>query len=328
MTNRPDSQAPGAEGEVDEMTNRPDTRTPRAAAAAGGDGLADFAQHRDLLFTVGYEITGSIADAEDVVQETYLRWAELDDDTRSQIRNARAYLARIASRQALNRLRSQSRRREDYVGPWLPEPLVTSPDIADDVVLAESVSTAMMLVVQSLSPDERAVFVLHEVFGFAYDEIAESIGKSAAAARQIGHRARSHVQARRPRFATDDAVAAQVVERFLTAAVTGDLQGLMDVLAPDVVMLADGGGKVQAPPRPIVSADNVARLLVGWRAGLETLSTEPATVNGRPGALFVLDGLLDTVATFTIEGGLISGLYLVRNPEKLRDVGSARSPGR
>ena len=144
------------------------------------DGLRDFADHRDLLFTVAYEITGSVADAEDVVQESYLRWSEISDDDRAQIRNPKAYLASIATRQALNRLRTQSRRREDYVGPWLPEPLVTAPDIADDVVLAESVSMAMMLVVESLSPDERAVFVLHEVFGFAHDEIADAIGKSAA----------------------------------------------------------------------------------------------------------------------------------------------------
>ena len=142
------------------------------------DALTDFADNRDLLFTVAYEITGSAADAEDVVQESYLRWTEVGDDDRAQIRNTRAYLASIATRQALNRLRSRSRRREDYVGPWLPEPLITAPDVADDVVLAESVSMAMMLVVESLSPDERAVFVLHEVFGFAYDEIAEAIGKS------------------------------------------------------------------------------------------------------------------------------------------------------
>jgi len=234
-------------------------------------GLADFAEHRDLLFTVAYEITGSVADAEDVVQETYLRWSEITGEARAQIRNSRAYLASIATRQALNRLRSQSRRREEYVGPWLPEPLVTAPDVADDVVLAESVSMAMMLVVESLTPDERAVFVLHEVFGFAHDEIAEAISKSPAAVRQIAHRARAHVQARRPRFARDDVVAAQVVQHFLEAAASGDLQQLMDVLAPDVVLLSDGGGKVSVNLRPVVTADRVARLLVGLRAGLGVL---------------------------------------------------------
>ena len=170
-------------------------------------GLTDFADHRDLLFTVAYEITGSIADAEDVVQESYLRWAEVDEPRRAQIENPRAYLARIAARQALNRLRSRSRQRETYVGPWLPEPLVTGPDVAQDVELAESVSMALVLVVESLSPVERAVFVLHEVFGFAHDEIAEAVDKSPAAVRQIAHRARAHVQARRPRFPQDEAVA-------------------------------------------------------------------------------------------------------------------------
>ena len=291
-------------------------------------GLADFTEHRDLLFTVGYEITGSIADAEDVVQESYLRWDELDDDARAQIRNPRAYLAQIATRQALNRLRSRSRQREDYVGPWLPEPLVTAPDIADDVVLADSVSMAMMLVVESLSPDERAVFVLHEVFGFAHDEIADAIGKSPAAVRQIAHRARSHVTARRPRSVQGDVETTQVAQRFLTAAATGDLQGLMDVLAPDVVLLSDGGGKVKAATRPVVSADKVARLLVGLRAKLGAVTTRPAIVNGRSGALIFIEGALDTIVTMEIDGDRVCGVYLVRNPDKLGAVGTEQSLGR
>jgi RNA polymerase sigma-70 factor (ECF subfamily) len=286
--------------------------------------LTDFADHRDLLFTVAYEITGSIADAEDVVQESYLRWSEVDEARRAQIENPRAYLARIATRQALNRLRSRSRQREDYVGPWLPEPLVTGPDVAQDVELADSVSTAMMLVVESLSPEERAVFVLHEVFGFAHDEIAEAVDKSPAAVRQIAHRARAHVQARRPRFPADEAATERVTERFITAARTGDLQGLMDVLAPDVVLLNDGGGKVRAALRPVVTADRVARLLVGLRAGLGVLTTESAVVNGRPGGFIYLDGVLDTVVSIEIAGDRISGVYLVRNPDKLGAVGSTQ----
>jgi RNA polymerase sigma-70 factor (ECF subfamily) len=293
-----------------------------------GTALTDFAEHRDLLFTVAYEITGSIADAEDVVQESYLRWAEVDSSLRAQIENRRAYLARIATRQALNRLRSRSRQREDYVGPWLPEPLVTAPDVAQDVELAESVSMAMMLVVESLSPDERAVFVLHEVFGFAHDEIADAIDKSPAAVRQIAHRARAHVQARRPRFARDDAAAQRVAARFLVAARTGDLQGLMDVLAPDVVLLNDGGGKVRAALKPVNSADRVARLLVGLRAGLGEVSYTPAAINGRPGAFIYLDGVLDTVVTVEIEGDRVSGVYLVRNPDKLSAVGNTQMLGR
>ena len=275
-------------------------------------GLADFAQHRDLLFSVAYEITGSIADAEDVVQESYLRWAELDEPRRRQIENPRAYLARIATRQALNRLRTRSRQREDYVGPWLPE----------------SVSMAMMLVVESLSPEERAVFVLHEVFGFAHDEIADAVDKSPAAVRQIAHRARAHVQARRPRFPQDEAAAQRVATRFLVAARTGDLQGLMDVLAPDVVLLNDGGGKVRAALRPVATADKVARLLVGLRAGLGEVTYTPAVVNGRPGAFIYLDGTLDTVVTVEIEGDRVVGVYLIRNPDKLGAVGSTQTLGR
>jgi RNA polymerase sigma-70 factor, ECF subfamily len=292
------------------------------------DRLADFAENRDLLFTVAYEITGSVVDAEDVVQESYLRWADLDEHDRAQIRNPRAYLASIATRQALNRLRSRSRRREDYVGPWLPEPLITAPDIAEDVVLAESVSMAMMLVVENLSPDERAVFVLHEVFGFAYDEIADAIGKSAANVRQIAHRARSHVQARRPRFPVDETAAATVIERFMVALGNGDLQGLMDVLAPDVVLLNDGGGKVRAALRPVVTADKVARLLVGLRAGMQTATARPAIVNGRLGMMIYLDETLDTVATFDTDGDLITAMYWVRNPDKLGTAAMVHSPGR
>lgn len=286
------------------------------------DGLSDFADNRDLLFTVAYEITGSVADAEDVVQESYLRWADITDDDRSRIQNPRAYLASIATRQALNRLRSRSRQREDYVGPWLPEPLITSPDIADDVVLAESVSMAMMLVVEALSPDERAVFVLHEVFGFAHGEIADAIGKSPTAVRQIAHRARSHVQARRPHIAADETSSAVVVQRFMTAAATGDLQGLMDVLAPDVVLLNDGGGKVRAAIRPVVTADNVARLLLGLRSKLPVGTTEAATINGRPGFLIFFDGILDTVLAFDVDGDRISAMYMIRNPDKLTSTGA------
>ena len=214
-----------------------------------GSAVAQFARHRNLLFTVAYEITASVADAEDVVQETYLRWAEAAGQPGG-IRQPRAYLVQIATRQALNRLRSRARQREEYVGPWLPEPLLTAPDVADDVVLAESVSMAMMLVVENLSPDERAVFVLREVFGFGHDDIAAAVGKSPAAVRQIAHRARSHVQSRRPGLPGGQADTVRVMERFMAATSTGDLQGLMDVLAPGVVLLSDGGGKVSAPAGP------------------------------------------------------------------------------
>ena len=210
-----------------------------------------FVTHRSLLFTVAYEMLGSAADAEDVVQETWLRWAGIGDAAPDEVRDPRAYLVRIVTRQALNRLRSVSRRREEYVGEWLPEPLLTSPDVADDVELAESVSIAMLTVLETLGPDERAVFVLREVFDVPYDEIAEALGKSATAVRQIAHRARGHVAARRPRMAVSRSEQQQVVERFLAALTTGDLQGLMDVLAPDVVLVADGGGLAPAARHPI-----------------------------------------------------------------------------
>src|ERR1700742_3153342 len=217
-----------------------------------------FVAHRNLLFTVAYEMLGSAADAEDVLQETWLRWAGVDLDT---VRDQRAYLVQITTRQALTRLRTIRRRKEAYVGPWLPEPLLTTPDVADDVELADSVSMAMLLVLETLTPAERAVFVLREVFDVPYDEIAEAVGKTPAAVRQIAHRAREHVAARRPREVVSPAETRAALRAFQRAAETGDLQSLLDILAPDVVFLGDGGGVVQAVLVPVVGADKVARLL-------------------------------------------------------------------
>ncbi|MDN5856798.1 MAG: RNA polymerase sigma-70 factor [Actinomycetia bacterium] len=274
-----------------------------------------FVEHRNLLFTVAYEILGSAADAEDVVQETWLRWAGVDHDA---IREPRAYLVRIATRQALNRLRTLGRRKESYVGSWLPEPLLTSPDVAEDVELAESVSMAMMLVLETLGPTERAVFVLREVFDLDYDEIAEAVDKKTPAVRQIAHRARSHVAARRPREAVSSDETRDVLAAFQRATQSGDIQGLLDILAPEVVLLGDGGGVKQAVARPIEGADKVSRLLIAGLnrvpAGTELRS---AQVNGYPALIFWQDGEIDTVVTARIEDGLISELYAVRNPEKL-----------
>src|SRR6266702_5259172 len=183
-----------------------------------------FGTHRSLLFTVAYEMLGSAADAEDVVQETWLRWADIGDAARAEVRDPRAYLVRIVTRQALNRLRSVSRRREDYIGEWLPEPLLTSPDVAEDVELAESVSIAMLTVLETLGPTERAVFVLREVFDLPYDEITAAVGKSAATVRQIAHRARDHIAARRPRMSVSTTERQEAVDRFLAAIRYGDLQ--------------------------------------------------------------------------------------------------------
>ena len=274
-----------------------------------------FTAHRSLLFTVAYEMLGSAADADDVVQETWLRWADVD---RATVREPRAYLVRMVTRQALNRLRTVSRRREDYVGEWLPEPLLTSPDVADDVELAESVSIAMLTVLETLGPTERAVLVLHEVFDVPYDEIATAVGKSAAAVRQIAHRAREHVAARRPRMTVSREEQQRVVDRFLTALTAGDLQGLLDVLAPDVVVVADGGGLAPAALRPFRGRARVANALSRFTAFVP--ATPPMTtplINGAVAARLDPGGEFDTAITFVIEDGLITQMHAIRNPHKL-----------
>ena len=275
-----------------------------------------FVSHRNLLFTVAYEMLGSAADAEDVLQESWLRWAEVDAST---VRDPRAYLVRVVTRQSLNHLRTVARRREDYVGEWLPEPLLTSPDVADDVELAESVSIAMLTVLETLGPAERAVFVLREVFDVPYDEIADAVGKTPAAVRQIAHRAKDHVAARRPRVDVVHSEHVEAVERLVEALNTGDLQGLMDVLAPEVVSVADGGGKVHgAARRPVVGALRLARYLIGGMAKVQgTLVAVPTWINGQLAIRMELDGLLVAVTTVTVEDGRITQVYSIANPDKL-----------
>ncbi|PWR10480.1 RNA polymerase subunit sigma-24 [Micromonospora acroterricola] len=291
--------------------------TPQTVAADDRPDRATeaFLAHRNLLFTVAYEMLGSAADAEDVLQETWLRWAGVDLGA---VHDQRAYLVRITTRQSLTRLRTLGRRKESYVGSWLPEPLLTAPDVAEDIALADSVSMAMLLVLETLAPTERAVFVLREVFALGYDEIAEAVDKSPAAVRQITHRARAHVAARRPRQVVSAAETRSALDAFQRAVETGDLQSLLDILAPDVVLLGDGGGVKQAVPRPILGADKVARLLAGgWGKVAGHSSWRPAQVNGYPALIVHLDGELDTVVAVRIDDGLITGLYAVRNPEKL-----------
>ncbi|WP_309105061.1 RNA polymerase sigma-70 factor [Microbacterium sp.] len=275
-----------------------------------------FVVHRNLLFTVAYELLGSAADAEDVLQESWIRWSSVDQ---SEVSAPRAYLVRIVTRQALNHLRTAARRREEYVGEWLPEPLLTTPDVAEDIELAESLSIAMLTVLETLGPVERAVFVLREVFDVPYDEIADAVGRSSAAVRQIAHRAKGHVSARRPRMRVVRSEHEEVVERLVTALNEGDLQGLMDVLAPDVVSVADGGGKVRgAARRAIVGADRLARALVGGmaKAGGAAVASL-TTVNGEPGIRMELDGRLVGVVSITIADGRVSRLYVIVNPDKL-----------
>ncbi|MEV0938355.1 RNA polymerase sigma-70 factor [Streptomyces phaeochromogenes] len=269
--------------------------------------------HRSLLFTVAYEMLGSAADAEDVLQESWLRWADVD---RSQVRDARAYLVRIVTRQALNRLRALSRSREEYVGEWLPEPLLTSPDVAEDVELAESVSIAMLTVLETLGPTERAVFVLREVFEMPYGEIAEVVGKSAATVRQIGRRAREHVAARRPRVRVSRSEQQAVVERFLLALRTGQLQELMAVMAPDVVLIADGGGIVAAVQAPIHGVEPVAKLLARTDRVVTPFETTTVWLNGALAGRVEVDGEPAAVS-LVVDGGRVTRIYLVRNPQKL-----------
>ncbi|MFI6831897.1 RNA polymerase sigma-70 factor [Kribbella sp. NPDC050241] len=277
------------------------------------NGTEEFEAHRSLLFTVAYEMLSSAADAEDVVQESWLQWADVDQ---REVHSPRAFLIRIVTRQALNRMRTLSRLREKYVGQWLPEPLLTTPDVANDVALADSVSIAMLTVLETLGPTERAVFVLREVFAVPYDEIAEALDKTPATVRQIAHRARRHVAARRPRTRVTRAEQEEVVERFLVAIRTGDVDALLTVLAPDVVAVGDGGGLAPAARRPLEGAKRVADALaaVGRYDGLVVHAT---WVNGAPAVRIDLDGQPVGVASVQVAGGRITGIYGIANPEKL-----------
>lgn len=280
---------------------------------------------RPLLFTIAYEILGTATESDDVLQESYLRWAEVDLDT---VRDTKAFLAQLVTRQSLNALRAQSRRREEYVGPWLPEPLLLTAGVAGDasadVVLAESVSMAMLVVLETLTPDERAVFVLREVFGFSHDEIATAIGKSSSAVRQMAHRAREHVQSRRKRFEPVDLEESnRVTDEFLAAAATGDMDGLLALLAPDAVYTADSGGKASAARRPVVGAQKVAAMLVGlFRAGerVPGLTFERIMCNGEPAVMIRSDAGMEGVFTIEVIDGKITHFYAMRNPDKLTGI--------
>lgn len=299
----------------------------RGVDATGGvSELSSFTEVRPLLFTIAYEILGSAADAEDVVQDSYLRWRDTD---RGEVRYPRRYLTQIVTRQAINHLRSVRRRREEYVGSWLPEPIRTTDDASHDVLLAESVSMAMLLILETLGPTERAVFVLSEVFGHSLVEIAEMIGKTDTAVRQIAHRAREHVQARRKRFEPDTDTSGEVIGRFLLAAQTGDVRTLMEVLAPDVVQISDGGGKVTTARRPITGAEPVAAFLIALaRNSLADMEFEFGRYNALPALVLRSGGQLDSILMIEMSGDRITGLYAVRNPDKLRDAEHVRAMSR
>ncbi|MFI6145458.1 RNA polymerase sigma-70 factor [Streptomyces sp. NPDC051109] len=290
-----------------------------------------FHRHRNLLFSVAYRILGTAADAEDAVQDAWIKWSAAD---RSEVAEPKAYLTRIVSNVALARLRSTRYQRETYVGPWLPEPILTTGDAAETVMDAESVSMAVLVVLETLSPLERAVFVLKEVFAFSHAEIAETLERSEAAVRQAAHRAREHVRARRPRFAADRTRQREVTERFFAATTGGDVNALMEVLSPDVTLWTDGGGKVRQAMRPVVGAQTVA----AWFAATGTVTyqgiapadmkAELVEVNGGPGMVF--SGPDRVVATVTFDfgaDGRITAIHNVANPDKLRAVAAGTAHG-
>ncbi|MFI6833911.1 MULTISPECIES: RNA polymerase sigma-70 factor [unclassified Kribbella] len=282
----------------------------------------EFDEHRAVLVGAAYRVVGSVTDAEDVVQEAWLRWAAIDH---GDIRDPRAYLIRITTRLALNRLREQKARREQYVGPWLPEPMspeLAAPDAdpAAVVELADSVSMAMLVVLETLSPLERATFVLREVFDLPYDEIADTLGRSETAVRQLAHRAREHVQARRPRHHVDKARHSELTVQFMAAAGTGDFEQVVSLLAPDAVLISDGGGKKKAALRPIHGAAKIVRWLFAVIAENPTFEIRMGTLNGETAAIAYDGDEPDTVAFFEMTDGLITEMYLVRNPDKLTAV--------
>ncbi|WP_328719983.1 RNA polymerase sigma-70 factor [Streptomyces sp. NBC_00247] len=280
--------------------------------------LARFQEHHAALFGIAYRMLGSAADAEDMLQDTWLSWSKVDH---ARIDSPGAYLARTITNLSLNRLTSATVRREAYVGPWLPEPLVTTPDASDAVEQAEAISLAMLVVLESLSPLERAVFVLKEVFGYPYAEIAAMIDRTEPAVRQAGSRARSHVRARRPRYEAAPEVRRKVTDEFLAACVGGDLNRVLGMLAPDVTVWSDGGGKVQAALRPVRGADKVARWLLGVMSSpLPDTGYHRVDVNGEPGLLVTVAGVTDDVLVLETGPAGIVGIRVVRNPDKLERV--------
>jgi RNA polymerase sigma-70 factor (TIGR02957 family) len=287
--------------------------------------LVAFDQHRRLLFTVAYQMLGSVTDAEDVVQDAWLRWSAADRDD---VADPRAYLVRTASRLALDRLTSARARREAYVGPWLPEPLLTDDDTRgpeEAAELGEQLSLALLVVLETLSPVERAVFVLREAFGLSFAEVAAVLGRSEAAVRQQAHRAREHVQARRPRFATDRRTQREVTERFVAAATGGDVEALVALLAPDIVLVSDGGGRARAALRPIDGVDKVSRFVLATAAtGLDLpgLRVDVVDVNGLPGIVVWSGDEPFLAMSLTVADGRVEQVFVVRNPDKLAGLGA------
>jgi len=278
-----------------------------------------YLEHRRLLFSTAYRMLGSVADAEDVLQDAWLAWSSVD---RATVVNPRAYLVRTVTNLSLNRLTSARATRETYVGPWLPEPLLTSPDASAEIDMADTVSTAMLVVLETLGPVERAVFLLREVFGYSHAEIADILERPEPTVRQIAHRAREHVQARRPRFDTDPRQRELATARFIAACSGGDLNAVMELLAPDVTVWSDGGGKVTAARRPLHGPDHAARWFLGVLAKPESagITMTPAVVNGELSVLLTVGGTPIGALTFDLAGDRFQNLRLQLNPDKLRGL--------
>jgi RNA polymerase sigma-70 factor (TIGR02957 family) len=296
-----------------------------------------FDEHRDFLVSVAYRILGSVTDAEDIVQEAWLRWSGVDH---SQVKDPRAFLIRVTTRLAIDRLRRVKARRESYVGPWLPEPVLTSQDPAEDAAMAESVSMAILVMLETLSPLERAVFVLREAFGMPHSEIADVLGRKEEAVRQLARRAHDHVREGRTRFDADRTEQRRVTERFLEAATGGDLEALMTVLSPGVTLVADGGGRALAPRRPLRGANKVARFLLAVATEeqtvrfLRSVGSEPSggvrvypvRVNSEPGVVITSGGEPISALVLDVSDGVVQTIHLVANPEKLTGVRAVEAP--
>jgi RNA polymerase sigma-70 factor (ECF subfamily) len=286
----------------------------------------EFNTHRPLLFSLAYRMLGSRADAEDAVQETFLRWQNADDE---EVQSPRSYLATVVTRLCIDNMRSARSRREVYVGPWLPEPIMTAHNARPDVSveLAESLMMAFMVLLESLAPLERAAFLLHEVFEYDYSEIAEIVGKSEANCRQMIHRAKERVAKRHRRFEPSREETDRIAARFLEAARSGDVQSLMSLFAEDAVMMSDGGGKVRAALNPVHGADPIARFVVGVvRKGIPADATiKRYEINGQPAFVIFHEGQAASATILDISGGVIRNLFLVVNPDKLRGLTPALS---
>jgi RNA polymerase sigma-70 factor (ECF subfamily) len=273
-----------------------------------------YVENRERMLGVAYRILGRVADAEDVVQEAWLRWTRVSPD---EVDNPRAFLTQVTARLALDRLRRIKARHEAYTGTWLPEPNLTTPDAAEDIELAESASMAMMVVLETLSPLERAVFVLNEAFAVPYAELATILGRSETGVRQVAHRARKHVEERKPRFESTPSSRRAVVQKFIAASSNGDLLGLLAVLSPEVELVSDGGGLVRAPLKTLFGVENVSRFLMAVGQGIESGDIHLTELNGTPALLVGPLEAPTSAVLFDIDDGRVARIYLVATPLKL-----------